>query len=59
MKSQPTTVQLIMEDSGEPIKFLMQNGGGKWSLFDCAPSNADSVQEFLKEALPNKEENHE
>jgi hypothetical protein len=60
MTSKEISIQAIFSEDGEITHFLFQNDGGKFAMFDCSPSKAESVQEFLREAtftkLPDNKE---
>lgn len=56
MKYRELSVQAIFTDEGEMIKFFLQENGGKISMFDCAPSKAESVADFLLEASQNNKQ---
>lgn len=51
MTSRTMQVRMIFDASGEPIKMLVQNGGGKTYFMDVEPSKDSSIDEFLKEVL--------
>ena len=52
MTSRRITVRGIFDDSGELIRFLYQNGGGKYCFMDCEPSKDASIDEFCMELMP-------
>jgi hypothetical protein len=46
------TVRGIFDKSGDLIRILVQNGGGKTYFMDCEPSKDASIDEFLMELIP-------
>lgn len=54
MTSRKITVRGIFNESGELVRFLYQNGGGKSYFMDCEPSKDASIDEFFMELIPPK-----
>jgi hypothetical protein len=52
MTSRKITVRGIFNESGELVRFLYQNGGGKSYFMDCEPSKDASIDEFFMEMMP-------
>jgi len=52
MTSRKITVRGIFDKSGELVRILYQNGGGKSYFMDCEPSKDASIDEFFMELMP-------
>ena len=52
MTSRTISVRGIFDESGELIRVLYKNGGGKTYFMDCEPSNDASIDAFLMELMP-------
>jgi len=50
--SRKITVRGIFDNSGELIRILHQNGGGKFYFMDVEPSKDASIDEFCMELMP-------
>lgn len=55
MTSRTISVRAIFDESGELIRILYKNGGGKTYFMDCEPSNDASIDAFLMELMPPQE----
>jgi hypothetical protein len=56
MTSHKITVRGIFNETGELVRILHQNGGGKSYFMDVEPSNDASIDDFFMDLVPPQTE---